>query len=89
MARRTKASFDKYVFAVPFATFDPDTELHVKLVEAGAKSEAIAAEVDLSGAGSFQTARKEVREVLTGDGVASEIEERAGELLEPVPLSPV
>jgi hypothetical protein len=89
-----KRDIDKYVFAVPFPTFDPDTELHAKLAEAGAQSESVAAEVDLAGAGSFQAARKEVRKALASevrkalasDGVASEIEELVGQLLEPVSL---
>jgi hypothetical protein len=44
----------------------------------------VAAEADLTGAKSFQAARKEVRTALSSDGVAAKIEQLVGELLEPV-----
>jgi hypothetical protein len=79
-----KRDIDKYVFAVPFPIFDPDSELHAHLTEAGARAEEVAGAADLSDDPNFQTARRRVREALGADGVADDIETLVGELLEPV-----
>lgn len=82
-----KRDIDKYVFAVPFPLFDPDSDLHRRLVEAGARAEDVAGGTDLSDNPNFQTARRRVREALEADGIVAEIEDVVSELLEPVPVT--
>jgi hypothetical protein len=81
-----KRDIDKYVFSVPFPTFDPDDEIHAKLVATGVRAEGVAGVVELDEAATFQQKRKAIREALASDGVANEIEELVAVLLEPVPV---
>jgi hypothetical protein len=72
--------FHKYVFQVPFPTFDADEPVHRDLVSAAAHAEDVAAAVTLP-QGSFQTQRRHVREALSADGVADRLDELVTELL--------
>ena len=81
-----KRHIDKYVFAAGFPMYDPGSELHQQLAAAGARAEAVAAEVDVSTAGSFQLARRQVRAALGGQ-VGDEIEQLVHTLLAPVEVA--
>jgi SAM-dependent methyltransferase len=81
-----KRHIDKYVFAVPFPVYNPDAELHVKLAEAGARAEEVAASVELDAGVTFQRARRLVRDGLASNGVAGDIENLVSELLSPIPV---
>ena len=78
--------FDKNVFAVPFPRFDSANSLHARLSDLGAQSEKAASSVDISGARTFQSARKKVAVALMEAGISQEIEGAVAEL---VPLEAV
>jgi hypothetical protein len=82
-----KRDIDKYVFAVPFPTFDSDSKLHARLAAAGVRAEEVAVAAALSDDPTFQVARRRIREALAEDGVGQEIEELVGELIAPVELA--
>lgn len=73
--------FDKNVFAVPFPTYDNENTAHIELAELGKKAEQAAATVDVSGATTFQAARKLVREHLAATGLEEQIVAVVTELL--------
>ncbi len=72
--------FDKYVFRIPFPTFDPRDPLHAELVAAAERAEVVAAGVVLPPA-SFQAQRRRIREALFADGVASALDDCVARLL--------
>lgn len=65
--------FDKYVFMVPFGAFDPSSDDHMEVVRLAEAAEEVAAGVDVSGARTFQAARKLVDAALLSNGVAREM----------------
>ncbi|MDK9644816.1 N-6 DNA methylase [Propionibacterium freudenreichii] len=73
--------FDKHVFQVPFDTYDPNDPDHLDLVVAVKTAEQLAARVDVSGAGTFQTARKLIRIALDRAGITERIEESVNRVL--------
>ncbi|MDO3110002.1 N-6 DNA methylase [Mycobacteroides abscessus] len=73
--------FDKNVFSVPFPTFDPKNPVHQKLAELGKQAETQAATVDISGARTFQAARKMIRAHLAETGTESDTLKEVTELL--------
>ncbi|MBE5502869.1 N-6 DNA methylase [Mycobacteroides abscessus] len=73
--------FDKNVFSVPFPTYDNKNPKHVVLAELGKKAEAEAEVVDVSGAKTFQAARKLIRAHLIETGTESAIVKAVTELL--------
>ncbi|MDL9938870.1 SAM-dependent DNA methyltransferase, partial [Gordonia sp. ABSL1-1] len=76
--------FDKYVFLVPFPKFDPTDRTHTLLASLASDAEQKAQAADVSGARTFQAARKIVRAVLKADGVGDAIEAAVAELIPPV-----
>ncbi len=73
--------FDKYVWWLPIPEFDPANSQHAALAAVAEHAEAVAADVDLSGIASFQTARKKVREALVAAGVAETLDVLVASLL--------
>lgn len=73
--------FDKNVFTVPFPKYDATNNLHTRLAGLGAQSEEVAAAVDISGARTFQAARKTVAAALVAAGISQEIESAVAELV--------
>jgi len=73
--------FDKNVFAAPFPTYDPDDATHQHLAALGKQAEKEAATVDVSGAKTFQVARKLIRHHLSETGTEAAIVAAVTELL--------
>ena len=73
--------FDKYVFLVPFPKFDPTSELHQRIAALGVDAAEVAAAVDVTGARTFQAARKLVAAGIAEQGVSAEINETIRRLL--------
>lgn len=73
--------FDKNVFSVPFPTYDNQNPKHVLLAGLGKKAETEASDVDVSGANTFQAARKLIRNHLAETGTESAIVKAVTELL--------
>lgn len=73
--------FDKYVFMIPFPTFDNTDELHAELAVLGGEAEKLAASVDVSGARTFQASRKLIDEALMNAGIAGRINAAVAELV--------
>ncbi|NKS38104.1 SAM-dependent DNA methyltransferase [Rhodococcus hoagii] len=78
--------FDKNVFAVPFPKYDSTDDLHARLAELGSLAEKTASDVDISGARTFQAARKKVAKAMELAGISQKIEDAVAEL---VPLEAV
>ncbi len=78
--------WDKNIFAAVFPIFDPANDLHSRIADLGQHAEEVAQTVNVSGASTFQVARKTVRIALADDGVAKDIEMAVTELIPP-PLS--
>lgn len=66
--------WDKNIFAFPFPRYDNTNSLHLDLTALGAQAATIAAGVDVSGARTFQTARRSVVRALVLSGVSAKIE---------------
>lgn len=66
--------FDKYVFLVPFGTFDPKNDDHLKVVQLSEDAELIASGVFTDEAKTFQAARKLVDKALDEAGLTQQIE---------------
>ena len=73
--------FDKYVFRAGVPRYDNESSDHVQLADVARRCEAHAATVDLSGASTFQTARKAVRTELAAAGLDTELEQAAAKVL--------
>ena len=73
--------FDKVMWTLPIAEFDPANPLHAAIAAAGRRAEAVAAGVPLKEGVYFVTARRQIREALAEDGVAGEIDQLVEELL--------
>jgi SAM-dependent methyltransferase len=76
-----KRHVDKYVFSVPFPTFDPDEDLHRAIATGAARAEELAEGLDLSAGTKFTAARSQVRAALEQSGIAAELEGLVGQLL--------
>ncbi len=76
-----KRDVDKYVFAAPFPGFDAADSGHVGLADLGRRAEEIAAGIALDDDWGFQKARRVVRDALSEDGIAGEIDAAVAELL--------
>lgn len=72
--------FDKYVFHIPFSTYDPANNKHGKLVDLATQAEDLAAGLDLEGINSTK-ARAKIRAALTAAGLTEQIEAAAEEIL--------
>lgn len=77
---------DKYVFATPFGTYDPDDSDHAELVRLVEQAESIAQLVDTTGERTFQGKRKLVRKELEHDGISIDIESVVNRILPEVSL---
>lgn len=77
--------FDKYVFHVPFSTYDPDNQQHRTLVELAAEAEEAAAAIDLN-AKTFKDARSAIRALLASSGLAEKLEVAVDALLPAVTI---
>ena len=73
--------FDKVMWTLPIAEFDPTNPLHTALAAAGHHAETIAAQVPLKEGVHFTTARRQIRTALADDGVSTEIDALVEELL--------
>ena len=76
--------FDKYVFNMPIPLFDTDNSLHCTLAQAAETAEDIARSVPRREGEYFISARKRVREALTENGVAGEMERLTTKLFDSV-----
>lgn len=77
-----RRDFDKYVFAIPFPTFDPVHDLHLEIALAASEAEQVAAAVPLPEGSSFHKARRLVRAALDESGVGGNIERLIARLLD-------
>ena len=73
--------FDKVMWTLPIAEFDPANPLHAALAAAGRHAQTIAAQVPLKESTYFTTARRQIRTALTDDGIAARIDDLTHELL--------
>ena len=76
-----KRDFDKAVFNLPIPLFDAANPLHNALAKAAAKSEKVAAKVELKEGEHFPRTRKRIRQALIANGVAIQIEELVAQLI--------
>jgi hypothetical protein len=83
-----KRDFDKAVFNLPIPLFEAANPLHLKLAKAAAKSEKLAAKVELKEGEHFPRTRKRIRQALIANGVAIQIEELVAQLIGVAP-SPI
>jgi len=83
-----KRDFDKAIFNLPIPLFDAANPLHAKIAKAAAKSEKLAAKVELKEGEHFTRTRKRIRQALIANGVALEIEALVAQLIgvAPVPI---
>lgn len=72
------------MFNLPIQLFDARRKVHRNLAAAGAYAEEAAAGVELKEGEKFQRARKRIRDALTLDGIAGDIEKLVEKLLGPV-----
>ena len=70
---------------MPIPIFDPSYERHVQLARLAERAEAVAATIDVSVDGRFETKRRRVREALEADGVSGQIDALVTALLAPAP----
>lgn len=84
-----KRDFDKAIFNLPIPLFDAANPLHGKLAKAAAKSEKVAAKVELKAGEHFPRTRNRIRQALIANGVAVEIEALVAQLIgvAPVPIT--
>ncbi len=73
--------FDKVMWTLPIAEFDPENPLHTDLATAGQHAESIAAQVPLKESSYFITARRQIRTALVDSGAAGEINDMVAEML--------
>lgn len=76
--------FDKYVFHVPFPTYDPAIAEHRAVVQLAARAEQVAAAVDLGSVMTFTEARTRIRTAIAAAGVGSAIEDAVAKVI-PIP----
>ncbi len=74
--------FDKLMLGLPIPAFDRGEALHNDLAALAERAERVAA-VALKEGEHFVTARRRIREALTADGVAAEVDRLVGQLLGP------
>jgi SAM-dependent methyltransferase len=84
-----KRHVDKYVFAVPFPTYDPDSNLHRALAAKASEAEEIAGHTELDPNSASTGQRKRIRQALAATEVKSAIEGLVTDLLETVPAPTV
>ncbi len=77
-----RRDFDKYVFAIPFPTFDRADDLHADIARAAGEAERVAAAVPLPEGCGFQKARTLVRTALDESGVGANVERLVARLLD-------
>lgn len=73
--------FDKYVFHVPFPTYDPSNSDHRTVADVVDRAERVAANEDLAGVTKFTLARTKIRETLAATGLAHELETAVAKVL--------
>lgn len=76
-----RRDFNKALFALPIPLFDPGEAVHVQIAEAGQRAEEVAVAVALPANAGFQRLRGLMRDALSADGVASELDRRVERLL--------
>lgn len=79
--------FDKAVFNLPIPLFDPTNPLHAGLAKAAAKSEKLAALVQVKEGEHFTRTRKRIRQALIANGVSGKIETLVAELIGVAPVA--
>lgn len=78
----------KYVFNLPISKFDKGNSLHQEIVEAAKIAENVAHAVPQKEGEYFTRTRRRVRDALTENGIAEELESLVGELLKTSQVSP-
>lgn len=73
--------FDKYVFFVPFATFDANDPNHTLIADLAEDAELIAAQVDVTATTRFTISRSKIRAELARSGLASQLEAAVSRVL--------
>ncbi len=73
--------FDKYVFFVPFATFDATDPDHTLIAELAGDAERVAAQVDITAVTRFTISRSMIRSELARSGLAGRLEAAVGRVL--------
>lgn len=66
--------FDKHVWRLPIPLYIPENDDHRRLVELATRAEEVASATDVSTPKTFQAKRRLIREALSEDGVAAEID---------------
>jgi hypothetical protein len=74
--------FDKSAFNLPIPSFNTSESSHRNLAAAAERAEQVASAVSLKEGEHFTRARKRIRDALRADGVAGEIDQLVGELLD-------
>ncbi|MDN5797043.1 MAG: N-6 DNA methylase [Intrasporangium sp.] len=77
--------FDKYVFYIPFPTYDASSPEHAAIAGLAALAEQAADAVDLSGVTKFTDARAKIRAALDAAGLTAQIEAAVAAVLPHVP----
>jgi len=73
--------FDKYVWNLPIPLFDETKQLHRDLAALAVRAEAVATRVELPPGVRFETWRRRIREALSSEGVAGDLDAAVRELL--------
>jgi hypothetical protein len=73
--------FDKYVWKLPIPLFDETQQLHRDLAALALRAEAVAGNVELPPGVRFESWRRRIREALSSEGVAGELDAAVGHLL--------
>ena len=83
VGQRDPRDFDNLVWTLPIPEFDAGEVLHTDIAAAAFRAAEIASRVDLPVEAHFTTKRRMIRQALTEDGVAVEIERLVDALLPP------
>ena len=83
VGQRDPRHFDNLVWTLPIPEFDAGEVLHTDIAAAAFRAAEIASRVDLPVEAHFTTKRRMIRQALTEDGVAVEIERLVDALLPP------
>ena len=78
---RDPRHFDKLIWELPIAEFDPANDLHGQLAHAAAEAERLAAEVPLP-TGHFTAKRRAIRAALAAAGISQRIDALVATLLD-------
>jgi methylase of polypeptide subunit release factors len=79
-----KRHFDKAMFSLAIAEFEPKNQLHKELAAAAMHAEFVASRVEVKEGEYFVTTRNRIRKTLAEEGIAEDIDKLVEKLLGPV-----